>query len=140
MTNNVQLFIERLAAWEAVVPKALLGENPRIVLTILQRSAFPGGIFQSQLKQQLGVNQSYLSKLMHKLEDTAHWIEIKSPTDDKRRRVSTTTEAGNEALASLETRLKAVNAGSRSPSRTPRLRPRWKKTADYPQPGQPSFF
>jgi len=72
------------------VPKALPAEIPGL----LSRSS-------GQLRGRLGVNQFYLRGLMHKLEDTVDWIEIKSPPDDGRRCLSTTTLAGKEALVGL---------------------------------------
>ena len=137
--GTVEVFIGMLEAWEAVVPEALLGLNPRIVLTILRLSSEPGGISQSQLQRQLGMNQSYLSKLMHRLEVTAHWIEIKSPPNGGRRCLSSTTGLGKEALASLEIKLRALTARAPSPRRTSPHGHGRRRTIRK-QAGQLSFF
>jgi DNA-binding MarR family transcriptional regulator len=115
--TGTELFLSLWAAWESVAPAALLHQNPRIVLTLLERSARPGGVFQTELKQELGVNQPYLSKLSHKMH-SAGWIKITKPKNDRRRCLTTTTAAGTQALADLKNQMNPLTARTPSPSKT----------------------
>jgi DNA-binding MarR family transcriptional regulator len=87
------------------------------VLTLLERSARPGGVFQTELKNTLAVNQPFLSKLSHKLH-SAGWIKITEPKNDRRRCLTTTTAAGKRALADLKNQMNSLTARTPSPSKT----------------------
>lgn len=102
-----------------------------MVLTPLQLSARPRGVFQSKLKQTLDIKQPYLSKLIHKLH-SAGWIKITQPKDDRRRCLTTSTAAGKRALADLEAKMNAHTP--RTPSR-----PKTSARGSRPSDDEPSF-
>jgi len=134
--TGTELFVSLWAVWESVVPEALLHQNPKTVLTLLARSARPGGVFQTELKQALEVNQPLLSKLTHKLH-SAGWIKITQLKNDRRRCLTTTTAAGKRALAELKNQMNALTAATPSRSRTAPRRVRPSDDApsfDYPDP------
>lgn len=132
--TGTELFLNLWAAWQSVAPPALLRHNPRIILSTLQLGARPGGVSQTELKQALGVNQAFLSKLIHKLEKPVRWIKITTPKKDRRCCLATTTAAGKRALANLENAINSLSGAPRSRSSS-RMSPR----EIHPSIGQEGF-
>jgi DNA-binding MarR family transcriptional regulator len=104
-----ELFMKMWTAWESTVPKVLVRENPRILIRFLELSASDEGIFQQELKRQLGLNQPRISKLTQKLIG-AQWIVLLTPDEDKRKRTAFLTKTGRQGFANVRSSLDVVVA------------------------------
>lgn len=114
--KGADVFLQMWEAWEAIVPSSLIHENPRVLLHLLELSARPEGIFQSELTSELDVNQPRLSKLTTKL-CKAGLVNV-SPWKDDRRKVRTKASvSGRAMLASLNQRLSALGTTASAPRR-----------------------
>jgi DNA-binding MarR family transcriptional regulator len=99
-----------LKAWRSKIPDALRELDPVPVLGILKLSSREGGIFLGELSHEIGVNQSWTTKLVAKLRD-AKLITSKTPEHDSRRSLITITAKGRKLLADLDMNLKGNVSG-----------------------------
>ena len=109
--SGSKLFLEMWAVWETAMPQSLGRENPGLLLRLLDLGTTSNGIFQVELKSQLGMNQSHLSKLTTKLRN-AGWVNVSTPENDRRKSLVKTSKAGKALLASLNKKLGAVGAST----------------------------
>ena len=101
-----KLFVSMLAVWSKQVPARLTHQSPGALLRLLELGSRAGGISQLELRQELGITQPHLSKLMHKLV-LERWVRVKEPKIDRRRKLVTTTAAARALLATLKSELNA---------------------------------
>lgn len=90
--------------WKEVVPAKLARQNPLVILRILELGDNSDGIFQMELRVRLGVNQSYLSKLIRKLVD-AEWTKVSASESGRGRCLVKTTASGRRVLKRLWAKL-----------------------------------
>jgi len=106
--------VRRWSKWWSDVPETLERQESTVVASILNLGLREGGITQSALRKELGMNQPRLSKLMDKLA-TAGWIEpakskgkSRSKKTDSRFRSMTTAGSARDGILSLKHDLKAL--------------------------------
>jgi hypothetical protein len=120
--NATAAFLAMWSAWVEVMPPALVGEDPDLLLRLLDFADLGTGISQSDLRRSLTVSQSKLSKLTSKL--IAHkWLEEVQPQASDRRFlfVMTGSRAKSSVLA-LETRLSTLLPATRKSGRPSKRR------------------
>ena len=105
--RGTDLFVQMSSIWRAGLPNTIVKEDPTTLIRILRLGMAEGGMSQSDLKRELGINQPRLSKLTSKLVD-AGWAAVERPKADGRVRLVTTTKAAQDRLASLEKSLAAL--------------------------------
>jgi MarR family len=133
------IFVAMRSTWWSHVPIALAREEPGMLSRLLGLGSRAGGISQSELRRELGINQPRLSKLIKKLHDE-RWIRVKQSETDSRVKLMTTTATARDTIASLRTELAALLAAKTSRLATSRRRkPLPGRKGIRPVPGQVSF-
>jgi hypothetical protein len=93
------------SAWVEVMPQPLVGEDPVLLLRLLDLADVETGISQSDLRRALKIRQSRLSKLTTKLI-TQKWLqEVLPQVPDRRFLFAKTGRRAKESVLALETRL-----------------------------------
>jgi hypothetical protein len=98
-------FFAMWSAWVEVMPQALVGEDPVLLLRLLDLADVQNGITQSDLQRALQVNQSKLSKLTAKLIQKKWLEEVRPQVPDRRFLFVRTGRRAKESVLALETRL-----------------------------------
>jgi DNA-binding MarR family transcriptional regulator len=102
------LYCRMWSTWQSEIPKPVADENPQILTHILRIADVKGGISQSELQRELGLNQSRLSKLADKLLEQK-WVQIvPKPEGDRRMRFVRTTPKARRAMQSVESALSST--------------------------------
>ncbi len=109
------------SAWVEVMPQALVGEDPVLLLRLLDLADVQDGITQSDLQRALQVNQSKLSKLTAKLIQQKWLEEVRPQVPDRRFLFVRTGRRANESVRGLETRLSKLLPLARKTGRRRRL-------------------
>lgn len=100
-------FVRVWSVWWSGVPDRLARQESSLVVRLLTLGLRQGGISQSDLRRELGLNQSHLSKLMKKLVRVG-WIRVKSSKTDGRIGLMTTSAKAEERLAALKQDLETL--------------------------------
>ena len=103
------------------MPQALVGEDPVLLLRLLDLADVQDGITQSDLQRALQVNQSKLSKLTAKLIQQKWLEEVRPQVPDRRFLFVRTGRRANESVRGLETRLSKLLPLARKTGRRRRL-------------------
>jgi len=91
------------SVWWFKVPDRLARQESSLVVRLLTLGSREGGILQSELKQELGIAQPRLSKLMEKLKKKkVGWIQVGRSEKDRRVWLMTTTAAAQDSVAALK--------------------------------------
>lgn len=109
-------FIAMWSVWLDLMPKALAGEDPGLLLRLLKITDVSAGVAQSSLRRALQVNQPKLSKLTGKLIKQK-WLEVLPYPDDRRFLFVRTTRRAMQTVAAMETRLSSLLPLVRKPVR-----------------------
>ena len=97
------------SVWWSKVPDRLARQESSLVVRLLTLGLRQGGISQSEVKQELGIAQPRLSKLMDKLEKKkVGWIQVERSKKDRRVWLMTTTAAAQDRMAVLKADLAAA--------------------------------
>jgi DNA-binding MarR family transcriptional regulator len=107
MTTGTSLFREMWREWRSKIPERLANEDPETLIRLLELCDNDSGVFQSEVKRELGVNQPKLSKLTRKLVDQA-WITVKKSEKDGRVTPMKTTRIAQKWLSNLQERLSTL--------------------------------
>jgi DNA-binding MarR family transcriptional regulator len=131
------------SVWWSKVPGRLARQESSLVVRLLTLGLRQGGIPQSKLKQQLGIAQPRLSKLMVKLLKVK-WIKVQRSETDRRVWLMTTTAAAQDRMVALKADLAAVlraRGAKRARAPVPQSKPapfrRGRRIRE--QPGQTKF-
>lgn len=89
------------------MPANFVHENPSVLIRLLQLGVQDYAFSQTDLLIELQINQSRLSKLMHRLKKDG-WVSIHKSDGDGRKQYITTTAEGKALLSSLESALTGV--------------------------------
>jgi DNA-binding PadR family transcriptional regulator len=122
-------FVDLWQAWNSIVPKKLVRQNPLAVFAILEMCDGRGGRFQMEIRSELGLGESHLSKLLEKLVQV-RWIAVTSKDSPGGKHRIRITRKGREVLSELRGRI--VQAPP-----VPARRGRWRGVR--PAKGQLSF-
>jgi DNA-binding MarR family transcriptional regulator len=101
MHSATNLFLRIWLKWRSELPPALVKEDPRLLIRLLQLGSLDAGVSQSGVQRELAVNQPRLSKLMRKLI-REEWISVEKSETDGRLATMRTTQAAQDWLATLE--------------------------------------
>jgi DNA-binding MarR family transcriptional regulator len=98
-------------AWKGLAPKALARQNPLAVLALLEACEGRGGTFQMGIRSRIGLTDTQLSKLLHKLVHV-RWITVMSSKkgNSAKHRIQITA-TGGKVLAELRRRMSNTPAG-----------------------------
>lgn len=114
-------FLAMWSAWVEVMPHGLAGEDPVLLLRLLDLADVQTGISQSDLRGVLKIGQSRLSKLTTKLI-THKWLEeVRPQVPDRRFLFVRTGRRSKESVLVLETRLSKLLPLARKTGRLRRL-------------------
>jgi hypothetical protein len=132
------------SVWWSKVPDRLARQESSLVVRLLTLGLRQGGISQSELKQELGIAQPRLSKLMVKLLKIK-WIKVQRSETDRRVWLMTTTAAAQDRMVALKGDLAAVlrAPGARqapAPMPRPKQAPFRRGKVVRGQQGQTGFF
>ena len=137
-------FVRLWSKWWSDVPETLERQDSTVVARILNLGLREGGITQSELLRELGINQPRLNKLMRKLRN-AGWIKAtKSKTDsrikksDNRFKSMTTTVVARDKIVSLRQDLAGLLRTPRAKqatARTPASKPGFLDAFEREDPG-----
>jgi DNA-binding MarR family transcriptional regulator len=106
-SDSTVTFIAMSRRWREVLPSSLRRESPVLLLRLLAIVEMNKGIPQARLREQLEVNQSYLSKLISKLIAHGYLLE-EFDECNKRIQPLMSTDAGESLLRLLEPQLTAT--------------------------------
>jgi hypothetical protein len=109
------------SAWVEVIPQALVGEDPGLLLRLLKFADVAKGISQSDLRRSLTVSQSKLSKLTSKLIKLKWLEEVKPQVPDRRFLFVKAGRAAKSSVLALEARLSALLPATRKSGRSRKL-------------------
>jgi hypothetical protein len=114
-------FLTMWSVWVEVMPQALVGEDPNLLLRLLDFADVETGISQSDLRRGLKISQSRLSKLTTKLI-THKWLgEVRPQVPDRRFLFVRTGRRAKDTVLELETRLSKLLPLARKTGRPRRL-------------------
>lgn len=102
-----QLFLKMSQIWAFAMPPVFKGENPQLAAKLLELAGLPEGVSQTQLKQDLGLDQSRASRLCTRLKKEG-WVTEDIPRGDGRLRFIRLTPTARESLQKL--RMDLTNA------------------------------
>jgi DNA-binding MarR family transcriptional regulator len=91
-------FVAKWQTWTTQIPPVLARQAPGLITRLLDLASREGGIFQSELRRELKINQPRLSKLVRKLRKL-RWVSVKKSKTDTRFSIVTTTAIGREGIA-----------------------------------------
>jgi DNA-binding MarR family transcriptional regulator len=94
-------FVQIWSDWWSGVPDSLKRQESSVVARLLMLGLREGGIRQSDLQEELKMNQPHLSKLTDKLRE-AGWTKEKTAKADRRVKLIATAVKGQERLATLK--------------------------------------
>ena len=107
------LYCRMWSTWHSQIPKLLADEDPQILTRLLRLAEIKGGISHSDLKRDLVMHESRLSKLADKLLKQKWVRAVPKPEGDRRRRFVQTTPKAVSVLRSVEAELaSALNVKS----------------------------
>jgi hypothetical protein len=112
--SGLDLYLAMSAAWWSRVPVALVHEPPAVLARILDLGLRAEGISQSDLQQELGINQSRMSKLTKKLVDENLLSVNQSSNGSNGRKSMTATVAARKLIASLRVDMEALVPAKRA--------------------------
>jgi hypothetical protein len=116
--NGTATFLAMWSAWVEVMPPAFVGEDPDLLLRLLEFADVATGISQSDLRRSLNAGQSRLSKLTSKLI-THKWLEEVRPlVPDRRFLFVKTGRRAKSSVLALETRLSTMLPATRKTGRS----------------------
>lgn len=141
--DGFNVFVTMWSRWWSRVPASLAREDPGMLTHLLELGLRPGGISQSDVQRELGINQPRLSKLMRKLLDEG-WIRVKKSESDSRVKLMTTTATAKDRVAKIKVDLAAsLPANAREqvppPPRRSRASAGLRDKGVKPQRGQITF-
>jgi len=109
--SGLDLYLAMSAAWCSRVPVSLAHEAPIVLARIIDLGLRKDGVSQSELQQELGINQSRMSKLTKKLVDEK-WLHVNQSKTGSGKKFMATTAAARDLIASLKADMNALLAGN----------------------------
>lgn len=103
--QGLELFLELHDIWEAKIPAALRGEDPRLLSRFLELCDSEEGVSQADLRRYLKTDQPRISRLAKRLRETG-LVSDDIPRTDGRVRQTKLTPEGHELLHRLWADLK----------------------------------
>jgi hypothetical protein len=116
--NATDTFLAMWSTWVEVVPPALVGEDPDILLRLLDLADVVTGISQTDLQLALNVGQSKLSKLTSKLIKLKWLEEVRRQAFDRRCLFVRTGRGAKSSILALETRFSTMLVATRKTGRS----------------------
>jgi DNA-binding MarR family transcriptional regulator len=105
--NGTETFVQMYSKWNAIVGNLLAGEDPNILLRVVELASTDGGISQRALQQDLKINQPRLSKLTKKLV-SARWVGVRKSPSDRRVLLMRATDNAKTRVERLRMELSAI--------------------------------
>jgi len=105
--DRTATFLEVFSKWRTNVGDVLAGEDPKILVRIVELSSTNEGISQRALQEHLKINQSRLSKLSKKLA-ACRWVVLRKSSSDRRVLLMTATDHAKARVEWLRTELSAI--------------------------------
>ncbi len=100
--------LEVFSKWRTTVGTVLAGEDPKILVRIVELASTEGGISQRELQQELKINQPRLSKLTKRLV-SARWVVVRKSSADRRVLLMRSTDHARTRVEWLRKELSAVS-------------------------------
>ena len=100
-------FLEVFSKWRKNVGAVLAGEDPQMLVRIVELSSTMEGISQRALLKYLQINQPRLSKLTKKLV-VCRWVELQKSSTDRRMVLMNATDLAKAKVEWLRTELSAI--------------------------------
>jgi DNA-binding MarR family transcriptional regulator len=104
--DRTAAFLEVFSKWRTNVGDVLAGEDPKILVRIVELSSTNEGISQRALQEDLKINQSRLS-LSKKLA-ACRWVVLRKSSSDRRVLLMTATDHAKARVEWLATELSAI--------------------------------
>jgi DNA-binding MarR family transcriptional regulator len=105
--DQTATFLEVFSKWRTNVGDVLAGEDPKLLVRIVELSSTNEGISQRALQEDLKINQSRLSKLSKKLA-ACRWVVLRKSSSDRRVMLMTATDHAKARVDWLRTELSAI--------------------------------
>lgn len=102
--NGTAVFIEMFSQWNTTVGRLLAGQDPSILIRIVELASTEEGISQGALQHDLKINQPRLSKLTKKLV-ASKWVEVRRPSSDRRFVLMRATDHARKIVKDLNAKL-----------------------------------
>jgi DNA-binding MarR family transcriptional regulator len=106
--DRTATFLEVFSRWRTNVGDLLAGEDPKILVRIVELSSTNEGISQRALQEDLKISQSRLSKLSKKLA-VCSWVVLRKSSSDRRVLLMTATDHAKARVEWLRTELSAID-------------------------------
>jgi DNA-binding MarR family transcriptional regulator len=119
--NATTTFLTMWSGWVEVMPKSLVGEDPVLLLRLLDLADVRAGISQSDIRSSLKISQSRLSKLTSKLIMHKWLEEVRPQVPDRRFLFVRAGRRGKDAVLALETHLSTLLPTARKSAKPRKL-------------------
>lgn len=107
--------LEVFSRWRKTVGSVLAGEDPKILVRIVELASAKGGISQSDLQKDLKINQPRLSKMTKRLV-SARWVVVRKSSSDRRVLLMRATDHAKTRVERLRTELSVIGETTTPPA------------------------